>query len=103
MKAKLVIAFVFLVVIWVSVARVEYDLVMRFGILFNVFVSVFALSVLLGVLFRAPEGYEDENGFHIGATSGRRPAVAPQFVPAALLPFSLWPRSSPRRFSNGST
>ena len=42
-------------------------LVMRLGILFDVSVSVFALSVLLGALLRAPEGYEDESGFHIGA------------------------------------
>jgi hypothetical protein len=66
-KAKSVIAFIVLAVICVSVAGVEYDLVMRFGILFNVFLSAFALSVLLGGLLRAPEGYEDENGFHIGA------------------------------------
>ena len=66
-KAKSAIAFIILVVIWVSVAGVEYDLVMRFGILFNVFVRVFALFVVLGGLLRAPEGYEDENGFHIGA------------------------------------
>jgi hypothetical protein len=66
-KAKSVIAFVFLVVLCVSVASVEYGLVMRFGVLFNLFVSVFALFVLLGALLRAPEGYEDDNGFHIGA------------------------------------
>jgi heme A synthase len=67
MKAKLVIAFVFLIMVWVGVASVEYELVMCFGILFNLFVRVFALFVVLGALFRAPEGYEDENGFHIGA------------------------------------
>ena len=66
-KAKSVIAFIFLVVLGVSVAGVEYDLVMRFGILFNVFVRFLALFVVLGALLRAPEGYEDENGFHIGA------------------------------------
>jgi hypothetical protein len=70
MKAKLMIAFVFLIVVWVSVASVEYELVMCFGIPFNVFVSVFALVVLLGALLRVPEGYEDENGFHIGALAG---------------------------------
>jgi hypothetical protein len=73
MKAKLVIAFVFLMMVWVSVASVEYELVMRFGILFNLFVSVFALFVLLGALFRASEGYEDENGFHIGALADAAP------------------------------
>jgi uncharacterized Tic20 family protein len=73
MKAKLVIAFVFLIMVWVSVASVEYELVMCFGILFNVFVSVFALFVLVGALFRAPEGYEDENGFHTGALADAVP------------------------------
>ena len=51
----------------VSVVRVEYTLVMRFGILFSVFVNVSASFVLLDALLRAPEGYEDENGFHFGA------------------------------------
>ena len=46
--------------------RVEYSLVMRFGTLFNVFVNVSASFVLLDALLRAPEGYEDETGFHIG-------------------------------------
>ena len=40
---------------------------MRFGTLFNVFVNVSASFVLLDALVRAPEGYEDENGFHFGA------------------------------------
>ena len=61
------VAFSFPVVLWVSAARVEYDLVMRLGTLFSGSVSLFALTVLLGALLRAPEGYEDENGFHFGA------------------------------------
>ena len=69
-KAKAVIAFLFLIMAWVSVASVEYELLMWLGILFNLFVTVFALSVLLGALLRAPEGYEDKNGFHIGALAG---------------------------------
>ena len=72
-KAKSAIAFIVLVVIWVSVAGVEYDVVMRFGILFNVFVRFLALFVVLGALLRAPEGYEDENGFHIGALADAVP------------------------------
>ena len=67
--AKSVIASIFLVMVWVTVASVEYDFVMSFGILFNVLVSVCGLSIL-GALVRAPEGYEDENGFHIGALAG---------------------------------
>jgi len=66
MKAKSVIAFVFLIMLWVSATGVEYDLVIHLGVLLSVFLSAFALSVLLGGLLRAPEGYEDENGFHIG-------------------------------------
>ncbi len=56
----------FPVVLWVTVASVEYDLAMRFRILSSV-ASVCGLFVLVGALLRAPEGYEDENGFHIGA------------------------------------
>jgi hypothetical protein len=68
--AKSVIAFIFLVIIWLIIAAVECDLALHFGILCTAFVSGFALSLLLGALLRAPEGYEDENGFHIGALAG---------------------------------
>ncbi len=67
MKAKSVIGFVFLIMLWVSAIGVEYDLLIHLGFLLSVFVMVFALSVVLGALLRAPEGYEDENGFRIGA------------------------------------
>ena len=80
MKAKLVIAFVCLIMVWVSVASVEYELVMSFGIPFDLFVSVFGLFVLRGALIRAPKGYEDEKGFHILCASGRRAVIAPQFL-----------------------
>jgi len=80
MKAKLVIAFVFLIMVCVSVASVEYKLVTSFGIPFSLFASVFAVFVLLGAILRAPEGYEDENGFHILCASGRHPAMTPQFL-----------------------
>jgi hypothetical protein len=69
MKAKSAIVFIFLIVIWVSAAGIEYGLAMHFRILSSVG-SVLALVVLLSGLFRAPEGYEDENGFHIGAPAG---------------------------------
>ena len=65
-RAKSVVAFIFLVVLWVSVAKVEYNMAMRFRILSSV-ASICGLLVLLGALLRAPEGYEDETGFHIGA------------------------------------
>jgi hypothetical protein len=69
-KAKSVIAFIFLLVFWVCVAGAEYDLVMHLGILLSLFIGIFALSLLLDTLHRAPEGYEDENGFHIGVLAG---------------------------------
>jgi hypothetical protein len=65
-RAKSAVAFMFLVVFWMSVASVEYDVAMRFRILSSI-ASICGLLVLLGALRRAPEGYEDENGFHIGA------------------------------------
>jgi hypothetical protein len=77
-KAKLIIACIFLLVLCVGVACVEYNLVMRSGILFSVFASVTGLFVLLGALIRAPEGYEDENGFHIRAR--RKQAHRPRQV-----------------------
>jgi hypothetical protein len=65
-KGKLVIAFVVLTVFCVSAVWTEYNLMMRFGITFSVG-TISGLSVLLIALLRAPEGYEDETGFHIGA------------------------------------
>jgi len=67
MKAKSAIALAFLAVLWMSVVCVESNLVMRFGVLLDLLVSVSGLSVLLGALLRAPEGYEDASGFHVGA------------------------------------
>ncbi len=71
-NVKATIAFIFMVALYVSVSYVEYDLVMHFRILSSV-AGVCALFVLLSALLRAPEGYEDDNGFHIGvlADAGR--------------------------------
>ncbi len=65
-RAKSAVAFMFLVVLLGSVASVEYNMAMRFRILSSV-ASICGLLALLGALLRAPEGYEDETGFHIGA------------------------------------
>ena len=73
-KAKPIIAFIFLLVACASVVSVEYDLQMRFEMLSSLFASVFGLFVLLLVaLLRAPEGYEDENGFHFSVPFVRAP------------------------------
>jgi hypothetical protein len=75
-KAKPVIAFIFIVVACASVAGIEYDLVTGFEMLSKLFASVFGLLVMLLVaLLRAPEGYEDENGFHFSVASVRAPHV----------------------------
>jgi hypothetical protein len=65
-NAKATLAFVFMVALCAGVSCVEYDLAMHFRILSSV-TSVCGLIVLLGALLRAPEGYEDETGFHFGA------------------------------------
>ncbi|PYK17466.1 MAG: hypothetical protein DME55_10120 [Verrucomicrobia bacterium] len=62
----------FPVVLWVTAASVEYDLAMHFRILSSV-ASVCGLFVLVGALLRAPEGYEDDTGFHIGALADALP------------------------------
>ncbi|HYY35557.1 MAG TPA: hypothetical protein VE867_04210 [Candidatus Binatia bacterium] len=67
-EANPVIALIFLAALCASAACVEYDLAMRFGVLFSAF-GLFVL--LLSALLRAPEGYEDENGFHIVAQPAR--------------------------------
>ena len=61
---KSITSSIFLVVICVGVVWAEYDLAVRFPIIFSV-VSVSALLALLYALRRAPEGYENEHGFHI--------------------------------------
>jgi hypothetical protein len=65
-NGKLAIAFILMAVFWMSAVWAEYNLAMDSGITFSV-ASVSGLFVLVGALLRAPEGYEDENGFHIGA------------------------------------
>jgi hypothetical protein len=64
-NAKLTFTCIFLLVVWVGVACVEFSLMMHFGTMFSLFASVSGLSVLLGTLLQAPEGYEDQSGFHI--------------------------------------
>ena len=71
---KCVIRFIFLVGVCVTSLWAEYNLAVRFAIMVSV-VSVSGLLALLSALLRAPEGYENENGFHIHARlkQARRP------------------------------
>jgi hypothetical protein len=54
----------------VSATSVEYDVAIHLGFLLSFSISVLALFTLFGGLFRAPEGYEDQNGFHVGVPAG---------------------------------
>ena len=72
-----VIGFIFLVGACVTSLWAEYNLAVRFAIMVSV-VSVSGLLALLGALLRAPEGYENENGFHIRAR--RKEARRPRHV-----------------------
>jgi hypothetical protein len=65
-EVKSVIGLIFLMGVCVTSLWTEYYLAMRFPIIFSV-ASVSGLLTLLGALLRAPEGYENENGFHIRA------------------------------------
>ena len=56
------------VVFAASAAWTEYKLVLHCGA-FSLFAGVAVLVALRGALRRAPEGYEDDDGFHV---SGRR-------------------------------
>jgi hypothetical protein len=76
-KVKCVIGSIFLVGVCVTSLWAEYNLVVRFPIMVSV-VSVPGLLALLGALLRAPEGYENENGFHIRAR--RKQARRPRHV-----------------------
>ena len=77
-RGKLVSAYILLAVLCVSGFWAEYILVMRFGIMFGILAGGCGLFVLLGALLQAPEGYEDENGFHIRAR--RKQARRPRHV-----------------------
>jgi hypothetical protein len=71
-KPKLVIAFIFLVLL--SAIWAEG---MRFAFIFSIAIASVLLAVV-GALLRAPEGYENENGFHI--RSRRRQASLRQVL-----------------------
>lgn len=88
-KAKSVIGFIFLVGISVTFLWAEYYLATRFAIIFSI-ASIFSLLVLLSALLRAPEGYENENGFHVHVR--RKQARRPRHI-LAMSGFSELMRS----------
>jgi hypothetical protein len=63
-NVKSVIGFIFLMGVCVTFLWAEYYLATRFVIIFSV-ASVSGFLALLGALLRAPDGYENENGFHL--------------------------------------
>jgi hypothetical protein len=64
---KLLIVLISSVVFAASAAWTEYKLVLHSGIAFSLFAGVAVLVALRGALRRAPEGYEDDDGFHVSA------------------------------------
>jgi hypothetical protein len=69
------IGFIFLVGVCLTFLWAEYNLAMRFPIMFSV-ASISGLLALLGALLRAPDGYEDENGFHIPTRREQAPTAS---------------------------
>ena len=61
---KSITSSILLLVLCVGIVWAEYDLAVRFPIIFSV-VSVSALLTLVHALRRAPQGCENEHGFHI--------------------------------------
>ena len=74
---KSIISSILLLVLCVGFVWVEYDLAVRFPIIFSV-VSVSALLTLLHALRRAPRGGENEHGFHIPMP--RKPVYLPRHL-----------------------
>ena len=64
---KLMIVLISSVVFAASAAWTEYKLVLHCGIAFSLFAGVAVLVALRSALRRAPEGYEDDDGFHVSA------------------------------------
>ena len=69
------IGFIFLVGVCLTFLWAEYNLAMRFPIMFSV-ASISGLLALLGALLRAADGYEDENGFHIPTRREQAPTAS---------------------------
>jgi len=68
---KFLIGLISLAGFCVIAARVESKLLLHFGNVLGLFAGTFVLIALLTALWRAPEGYEDHGGFHIGARYGQ--------------------------------
>ncbi len=64
---KFLIGLISLAGVCVIAAGAESKLLLHFGNVLGLFAGTFALIVLLTALWRAPEGYEDDGGFLIGA------------------------------------
>ena len=62
---KKVIGSINLALFCLGVIGVEYEMALHFGSMLILFASVAFLGALLITLFRAPEGYEWFDGFHI--------------------------------------
>jgi hypothetical protein len=62
---------------------VDYELLLHFGAVFVVFAAACALVVILGALYRAPEGDERADGLHIQQHNRSRPFLLARSAGAA--------------------
>jgi len=68
---KQIIGAICFALVCLGVACVEYQLVLHFSSIPILFAVALVLGALLISLFRAPEGYERPNGFHLRAPNRR--------------------------------
>jgi heme A synthase len=62
---KKIMGSIFLALFCLGVTGLEYQIALHFGTMFILFASAAFLGALLVTLFRAPEGYQHFDGFHI--------------------------------------
>jgi hypothetical protein len=68
---KQIIGLICLALFCLGVAWVEYEIVLQFGSVLIPFAVAPVFGVLLIALYRAPEGYERPDGFHVRRPGGR--------------------------------
>jgi len=71
---KQIIGLICLSLVCLGVGWVEYQMVLHFRSAL-ILIALACLGALSVALFRAPEGYERSDGFHVCARDPRRPRV----------------------------
>lgn len=73
-----------LIALWI-----EYKLVLQLGTELTLSLGAFSLLPLFAALWRAPEGYENADGFHIRAHRGRTERVRHARRPQPIRAFKI--------------